>query len=663
MSQARILELRALIRRYNTEYYAYDKPSISDAQFDALMRELQDLEKEFPQYDDPASPSHKVGGVILDVFRKIRHKRPMLSLGNVYNREEVDAFVDRVFAETGRDVICAELKIDGLAMSAWYEDGRFNYAVTRGDGETGEDVSHNVRTIKSLPLIIDEEREIEVRGEVYLPRTKFGEINRLKSAAGEEVFANPRNAAAGTIRQLDSSVASTRGLDAFWYYFPDAESFGLDSHYQSLQWLKAKGFKINPHTRLCTGKEQVWQTIEDFAALREKLPYEIDGIVLKVDRFTDQKMLGYTSKTPKWATAYKFPAEEAQTRLVDIFITVGRTGRITPNAALEPVRLAGTSVAFATLHNQDNIRDKDIRINDRVTVRKAGEIIPEVVRSLSDQRDGTQIPFVFPDICPSCGGKLVRYPDEASHYCINNDCPARVIESIVHYASRDALNIEGFGYKTVEQFHTAGYLETIESVYTLKDRREELLKLPGWKKTSLDKLLEAVELSKGASLERLLNGLGMRQVGEKAARMLAIRFETLDALQKADESMLASVSDIGSITASSIRAFFNEEHNIDLLDQLRKHGVNTRCTLPKPKQSRFSGLNVVVTGSIEGMDRSEAETWLQNAGASVTSAVSKKTDLVIYGEAAGSKLAKAHQLNIETMDASQFLQEVKQDAS
>ena len=663
MSQSRIQELRNQIRNYNIEYYANDKPSVSDAEFDLTMQELLKLEAQYPEFDDPDSPSHKVGGIVLDTFKKIKHKRPMLSLGNVYNREDVEAFIARVVAETGHDVFCVELKIDGLAMSAWYQEGRFSVAVTRGDGTTGEDVTHNVRTIKSLPLIIQEIREVEVRGEVYLPRKNFERINQLKIEAGEELFANPRNAAAGTIRQLDSSVASSRGLDAFWYYFPDAESFGLDSHYEALQWMKSMGFKINPLTRLCSGKDEVWQAIEEFADLRNNLPYEIDGIVLKADRFTDQKIMGYTAKTPKWATAYKFPAEEAITELIDIFITVGRTGRITPNAALQPVRLAGTSVAFATLHNQDNIRDKDIRIGDRVSVRKAGEIIPEVVRSLPEQRDKTQVPYAFPEDCPSCGGKLVRYPDEASHYCVNNDCPARVIESLVHYASRDAMNIEGFGNKTIEQFHTAGYLETIASIYTLKDKRAELIVLAGWKAKSLDKLLEAIELSKSASLERLLNGLGMRQVGEKAARTLAIQFGNLDALMIADEHQLALIPDIGGITAASIRAFFSEEHNIHLLDQLRRHGVNTVCTLPKPKQSRFSGLSVVVSGSIEGMDRNEAETWLQNAGAKVTSAVSKKTDLLIYGEAAGSKLDKANQLNIPTMTAIEFLQEVNQDAS
>ncbi len=663
MSQDRILALRTLIRTYNNEYYANDNPSVSDAQFDRVMHELQELEKQYPQYDDPDSPTHKVGGIVLEVFKKIKHKRPMLSLGNVYNREEVEAFIARIVAETGHDTFCVELKIDGLAMSAWYETGRLNYAVTRGDGETGEDVTHNVRTIKSLPLTINESREIEVRGEVYLPRKNFDEINRLKMESGEELFANPRNAAAGTIRQLDSSIASRRGLDAFWYYFPDAESFGLDSHYQALQWLKSMGFKINPHTRLCKGADEVWNTILEFSSLRETLPYEIDGVVLKADRFIDQKIMGYTAKTPKWASAYKFPAEEALTKLIDIFITVGRTGRITPNAKLEPVRLAGTSVAFATLHNQDNIRDKDIRIGDSVIVRKAGEIIPEVVRSLPELRDTSQFPYVFPDACPSCKGKLVRYEDEASHYCINSDCPARVIESIVHYASRDAMNIEGFGYKTVEQFHTAGYLATIESIYTLKNKREELVALPGWKAKSLDKLLNAIETSKSASLERLLNGLGMRQVGEKAARTLALRYETLDALQEADEVSLASIKDVGSITASSIRAFFSEEHNQHLLDQLRSYKVNTVCTLAKPKQSRFSNQIVVVTGSIEGMDRNEVEAWLLSAGAKVTSAVSKKTDLVIYGEAAGSKLDKANQLNIPTMDAVQFLKEVNQDAS
>jgi DNA ligase (NAD+) len=663
MSQARILELRALIRKCNIDYYANDKPSVSDAEFDGLMRELSELEKQFPEYDDPDSPTHKVGGVVLDTFKKIKHKRPMLSLGNVYDRAETEAFVQRIVAETGQDVFCAELKIDGLAMSAWYEKGRFSYAVTRGDGETGEDVTHNVRTIKSLPLTIDEKNEIEIRGEVYLPKKNFEAINLAKNENGEELFANPRNAAAGTIRQLDSAIAQKRGLDAFWYYFPDAESFGLQSHYQSLQWLKSMGFKINPYTKLCKGIDEVWNIIEEFTLLRDTLPYEIDGIVLKADRFADQKVLGYTAKTPRWATAYKFPAQEALTTLTDIYITVGRTGRITPNAALQPVKLAGTSVAFATLHNQDNIRDKDIRIGDIVSVRKAGEIIPEVVRSLAEKRDGTQIPYPFPTVCPSCGGPLVRYPDEASHYCINNDCPSRVIESIVHFASRDAMNIEGLGYKTVEQFHTAGYLSTIESIYQLKNKREELLTLPGWKAKSLDKLFEAIEVSKEASLERLLNGLGMRQVGEKAARTLALRYATLDQLQEADETSLASVEDVGPITASSIRAFFSEAHNRALLDKLRGHGVNTVCTLPQPKQSRFSAKTVVVTGTIEGMDRVAVEIWLMNAGAKVSSAVSKKTDLVIHGENAGSKLDKAKLLNVPTMDAMEFLAEVKRDAS
>lgn len=662
MSKERIDALRQLIRQYNTEYYAHDQPSVSDAEYDRVMHELQELEKQFPEYGDPESPTQKVGGAILDSFRKIKHKRPMLSLGNVYNRDEVFAFVQRVKEETGNEDIVVELKIDGLAMSVWYAEKKLNYAVTRGDGEVGEDVTHNVRTIKSLPTTLDLENEIEVRGEVYLPKKNFDEINRIKNEAGEELFANPRNAAAGTIRQLDSSIAAKRGLDAFWYYFPDAESFGLNSHYESLQWLKAKGFKTNPYTKRCKGADEVWEAIEGFTELRSELPYEIDGIVLKADRFADQNTMGYTARTPRWASAYKFPAEEATTRLVDIFITVGRTGRITPNAKLEPVRLAGTSVAFATLHNQDNIADKDIRIHDFVVVRKAGEIIPEVVRSLAEKRDGSQVPYVFPDTCPSCGGRLERLPQEASHYCINPDCPARVIESIQHFASRDAMNIEGLGYKTVEQFHSLGILETIESIYTLKDRREELIVLPGWKEKSIDKLLNAIETSKQNSLEKLLTGLGIRQVGEKAARSLAIHFETLENLQDADEETLSRIDDVGGITAASIRSFFVEEHNIDLLNRLKIHGVNTTCLIPKPKQSRFSGLSVVVTGSIEGMGRSEAEAWLANAGAKVSSAVSKKTDLVVYGEAAGSKLQKARELGVSVMSADEFLEEVKRDA-
>lgn len=663
MSKERIEQLRSLIQQYNTEYYAYDKPSVSDAHYDQVMRELIALEQRFPEFDDPNSPTHKVAGVVLDAFVKIKHKRPMLSLGNVYNKEETDAFVKRVIEETGSDTIVAELKIDGLAMSVWYLDGKLNYAVTRGDGQTGEDVTHNVKTIKSLPRSITITDEIEVRGEVYLPKKNFDEINRQKNELGEELFANPRNAAAGTIRQLDSSVASQRGLDAFWYYFPDAQRFDLISHYDSLLWLKEHGFKTNPYTKRCHGSEEVWKTIEEFSVLRENLPYEIDGIVLKADRFADQEKMGYTARTPRWATAYKFPAEEAETIVSDIFITVGRTGRITPNAKLEPVRLAGTSVGFATLHNQDNIRDKDIRIGDTVIVRKAGEIIPEVVRSLPEKRNGTQVDYVYPTQCPSCGGNLVRYPDEASHYCINPDCPARVIESIVHFASRDAMNIEGLGYKTVEQFHELNLLTTIESIFTLKEIRATLIGLPGWKEKSVDKLLSAIETSKQNSLEKLLTGLGIRQVGEKAARTLALAFGSLDHLQRATLDELTKTDDVGAITAQSIRSFFDEPHNQTLIEALMTHGVNTLCTLEKPKQSRFAGLTVVVTGSIEGMGRSEAEAWLSGHGAKVASSVSKKTDLVIFGESAGSKYDKAIELGVATLSADAFLQEVNKDAT
>jgi len=659
MSRQRIEELRKLINRYNNEYHVYDKPSVSDQEYDRCMQELTLLESQNPEFDDPDSPTHRVGGAVLNSFKKINHKRPMLSLGNVYNREEMDAFLDRVEKEVGSAEFVLELKIDGLAMSVEYYEGHFAFAVTRGDGETGEDVSSNVKTIRSIPMKIDVEPEMEIRGEVYLPRKSFESLNRLREENGEELFANPRNAAAGSIRQLDSAIASKRGLDAFWYYLLEPEKFNVKTHYDSLKWMQEKGFKINPHTKVCRNKEEVWETIVAMSNLRPSLAYDIDGIVVKVNDFALQAKLGYTARTPRWAIAYKFPAEEVTTRLKDIFITVGRTGRITPNAALEPVRLAGTSVAFATLHNEDRINEKDIRINDIVTVRKAGEIIPEVVRSHPDRRDGTQVPYVFPTECPNCHGPLVRYESEASHYCINTDCPARVSESIAHFASRDAMNIEGLGFKTVESFHLSGYLNTVEEIFTLHSHREELLHVAGFKAKSLDKLFTAIEASKNNSLERLLTGLGIRQVGEKAARTLAVTFGSMEELMAADESALSNISDIGPITAEGVRNFFTEEHNQKLIRALQAHGVNMICTLPKQQTSMFTGKTVVVTGSIEGMDRSETETWLQNAGAKVSSSVSKSTSLLIVGEAAGSKYEKARLLSVPIMSAEEFLREVK----
>lgn len=658
MSLNRIEELRKLIRQYNHEYHVLDHPSVSDQEYDRCMQELIQLEHDYPEFFDANSPTQQVGGAVLDKFTKVKHDQMMLSLGNVYNKEEVDAFIDRVVKETGLDEFSLELKIDGLAMSLRYGQGQFLRAITRGDGEVGEDVSLNVKTIKSIPLRIQYNLPLEVRGEVYLPKAQFDRINREKRLNNEEEFANPRNAAAGSIRQLDSNIAASRNLDAFWYYLIQGDKMGLSSHTEALNWMKSQGFKVNPYTKRCVGKEEVWNTIEEMSQLRQSLPYEIDGIVLKLNNFEGQNRLGFTAKTPRWAVAYKFPAEEVVTTLQDIFITIGRTGKVTPNAQLAPVRIAGTSVSFAQLHNEDFINSKDIRINDSVVVRKAGEIIPEVVRSLPERRDGSQSIYVFPTHCPHCDGPLVRDENEAAHYCINTNCEARVVESLAHFASRDAMNIEGLGTKTVETLHQAHLLHSIADIYTLNTKRNELLNLPGFKEKSVDNLLQAIENSKNNSLEKLLTGLGIRQVGEKAARTLASQYDHLDLLLNVSVEELSRIKDIGLITANFIVSYFHEEHNLKLIDELRNANVNFNSYLPKVEVSQYSGMIVVVTGSIPGFTREQVEEWFRIKGASVTSSVSKKTNLVVYGDAAGSKLSKANELNIRTLSAEEWLKEV-----
>ncbi|MEF2782903.1 MAG: NAD-dependent DNA ligase LigA, partial [Clostridium sp.] len=493
MSQQRILELRTILDRLAYEYYVLDKPSVSDQEYDRYYQELLALEEQFPQYKDPNSITQRVGGVVLDAFTKVPHKRMMLSLGNAFNKEDLIAFDERVREGIGKTRYVVELKIDGLAMSLIYRDGRFVQALTRGDGVVGEDVTHNVKTIPSIPMHIPLMGEVEIRGEVYMPNASFEMLNKQREENGEELFANPRNAAAGSIRQLDSSVAAKRKLDAFWYYFVNANEYGITSHEEALEKMSEMHLRVNPLRKVCTTIDEVWEFIQQITTERENLPYAIDGMVIKVDDLEAQNRLGATVKVPRWAIAYKFPAEEVITKLLNIVLTVGRTGRITPNAVLEPVRVAGTTVSAAQLHNEDMIKEKDIRINDDVVVRKAGDIIPEVVRPLIERRNGTQGVYHFPTQCPICGSELVRFPNEAAHYCINQDCPARVVESMIHFASRDAMNIDTLGDKKVEFFHKQGFLNTIEDIYCLKDRKEELIALEGFQEKSVQKLLDAIE--------------------------------------------------------------------------------------------------------------------------------------------------------------------------
>lgn len=655
----RIEELRGILETLSYEYYVLDHPSRSDQEYDRYMQELLALEERHPECYDPNSPSQRVGGSVLEGFAKVEHKRMMLSLGNAFNYEDLAAFDERVRSVEPNASYVVELKIDGLAMSLIYRDGRFAQAVTRGDGTVGEDVTNNVRTIASIPMRIDWMGEVEIRGEVYMPKASFEQLNAKREAEGEERFANPRNAAAGSIRQLDSGICAKRKLDAFWYYFVNAQEYGIHSHEEALQQLSAMHIRVNPLRRSCQSVDEIWAFIQEISAKRETLPYEIDGMVIKVDDLSAQVRLGTTVKVPRWAIAYKFPAEEVTTRLQDIVLTVGRTGRITPNAVLEPVRVAGTTVSAAQLHNEDMIREKDIRIGDIVIVRKAGDIIPEVVAPLKERRDGSQQLYRFPASCPICGSRLVRFPDEAAHYCVNQDCLARVVESMIHFASRDAMDIDTLGDKRIEQFHEWGLLNAIEDIYRLKEHRETILAKEGFKERSYQKLVDAIEASKRQPLENLLFGLGIRQVGKKAAKILAKRFLRMDALMKADAETLTAIKDIGAITAESIVAFFREEKNRALIEQLRAFGLRMDSEPAAVLESRFTHKTVVLTGTLSLYTRNEAKALLEKLGANVAGSVSKKTDYVVYGENAGSKLRKAQELGVETIDEEQFAKEVQ----
>lgn len=655
----RILFLRKELEKYSIEYYVYDNPSVSDQEYDRLMQELMALEEKHPEMYDANSPSQRIIGQVLEGFEKVRHDSQMLSLGNVFNYEEIEEFVTRIQGSVKDAEFVVECKYDGLAMSLIYENGSFVRAVTRGDGLVGEDVSANIKTIQSIPMHIPERRHVEVRGEVYMPKKSFEELNERQKKNNQALFANPRNAAAGSIRQLDSGVCASRKLDAYWYYFQNAQDFGILTQQEALDRMRSLNFKVNPLYKVCKNTKEIWEFIQSIQEKRNDLPYEIDGMVIKLNSLSDQRTLGSTAKVPRYATAYKFPAERVQTRLLDIVITVGRTGKITPNAVLEPVRIAGTTVSAAQLHNEDMILSKDLRINDIVVVQKAGEIIPEVVSSVKERRDGSQVPYVYPTHCPVCGSRLVRLKGEAAHYCINQDCPARVVESMIHFASRDAMDIDTLGDKKIEQLHEFGFLNSIEDIYFLHEHREELLEKRGYQKKSVDKMLETIETSKKQPLALLLYGLGIRQVGKKAAAILANYFGSMDALMKADVDTLVSINDIGPITAQSIVEFFKDESNQKLIQTLKEQGLNMIQEKQEIKASRFTNKTVVLTGTLEHYTRNEAKEILENLGANVSGSVSKKTDYVIYGTAAGSKLAKAQNLGVATMSEEEFVEEVE----
>jgi len=659
-AKERVQELTRLLEQYNYEYYMLDNPSVSDAEYDRLMQELIMLEKENPELLSPLSPSQRVGGKVMDEFKKVTHQRSMLSLANAFNEEDLRDFDRKVREITKRDDIeyMAELKIDGLGMSLVYNKNLL-YAATRGDGVEGEDVTRNVITIKSIPSHINLEGDFEIRGEVFMPKKSLEKLNKIQEEKGEKLFANARNAAAGSIRQLDSSIAASRGLDAFWYYFVNAKDFNIRYHSDALKMADELGFKTNPERRLCYGIDQVLDYIGEYSEKRSSLGYDIDGIVIKVNDMSLYDKLGYTAKTPRWAIAYKFPPEEVVTKLIDIIYTVGRTGKITPNAVLEPVRVAGSVVQRATLHNEDFVLEKGLRKGDYVVLRKAGDVIPEVVRVIEDRRQGDEEPFAMITNCPICCSPLIR--KDAIHYCMNMDCDARKVESIIHFASKDAMDIEGLGDKVAEQLFNQGFLSNVASIYGLFQYRDDIIALDGWKDKSIDNLLEAIEKSKSNSLERVLFGLGIKEVGEKMAKTLAKIYKDIDSLSIASEEELLEIPDVGPILAKSLFNWFRNERNINLLNELKGYGLNFNYlgSTVKAANSYFSGKTVVLTGTLSAMGRKQATELLENVGAKVTGSVSKATDVVIAGVEAGSKLDKAQALGITVINESEFLELIK----
>ena len=653
----RAKEITKLLEQYNYEYYVLDNPSVPDSEYDKLMNELIALEKEHPELITPLSPTQRVGGKVLSSFSKIKHKRMMLSLANAFNEKDLRDFDQRI-----RDIIhidnveyMCEMKIDGLAMSLDFIDGHLNYAATRGDGNEGEDVTSNVLTIKSIPTQVKEDRDFEVRGEVYMSKKVLEELNKAREESGEPLLANARNAAAGSIRQLDSSIAASRKLEAFWYYLVNADELGFKRHCDALDYIESIGFRTNKERRICNGIDAVIKYIEEYTEKRPHLAYDIDGIVIKVNDITKYDVLGYTAKTPRWAIAYKFPPEEVITKLEDIIFTVGRTGKITPNAVIKPTKVAGSTVQRATLHNEDFIKERDLKIGDYIVLRKAGDVIPEVVRALPERRGGMERDFVMIENCPECGEPLVK--KDAMHFCVNPHCPAKKIEGMIHFSSKDAMDINGMGDKVVEQFFNEGFIKDIPSIFTLREHREEIMNIEGWKDKSIDNLLDAIDKAKANSLERLLFGLGIKEVGEKMTKILSKRFLELDAFKDVSEEEYQAIPDVGPVCAHSLYEYFHNEDNLTMIERLRELGLNFTYLgyVKVDENSPFFGKTVVLTGTLSHYGRKEATELLENMGAKVAGSVSKKTDLVIYGVEAGSKLDKAHELNVKTMDEEEFI--------
>ncbi|GJF45116.1 NAD-dependent DNA ligase LigA [Staphylococcus argenteus] len=654
---SRVNELHDLLNQYSYEYYVQDNPSVPDSEYDKLLHELIQIEEEHPEYKTVDSPTVRVGGEAQASFNKVNHDTPMLSLGNAFNEEDLRKFDQRIREQIGSVEYMCELKIDGLAVSLKYVDGYFVQGLTRGDGTTGEDITENLKTIHAIPLKMKEPLNVEVRGEAYMPRRSFLHLNEEKEKNGEQLFANPRNAAAGSLRQLDSKLTAKRKLSVFIYSVNDFTDFDASSQSDALDELDKLGFKTNKNRERVSDIDGVLDYIEKWTSQRESLPYDIDGIVIKVNDLDQQDEMGFTQKSPRWAIAYKFPAEEVVTKLLDIELSIGRTGVVTPTAILEPVKVAGTTVSRASLHNEDLIHDRDIRIGDSVVVKKAGDIIPEVVRSIPDRRPDDAVTYHMPTHCPSCGHELVRIEGEVALRCINPKCQAQLVEGLIHFVSRQAMNIDGLGTKIIQQLYQNELIKDVADIFYLTE--EDLLPLERMGQKKVDNLLAAIQQAKSNSLEHLLFGLGIRHLGVKASQVLVEKYETMDRLLTVTEEELVEIHDIGDKLAQSVVTYLENEDIRALIQKLKdKHvnmdykGIKTSDIEGHPE---FSGKTMVLTGKLHQMTRTEASKWLTAQGAKVTSSVTKNTDVVIAGEDAGSKLTKAQNLGIEIWTEQQFV--------
>ena len=653
-AKKRIKELTEIINQANYEYYNLDNPTITDQEYDKYLRELINLEEKYPEFADPNSPTKRVGGEAIDKFNKVAHAIPMISLANVFNEEEIRDFDKRIRNAGLNPTYVCELKIDGLSVSLHYEHGKLKFAATRGDGVTGEDITENVKTIKTVPLDLGQDIDIEVRGEIYMNKATLEKINLEREKNGEVKLQNVRNAAAGSIRQLDPKVAAKRHLDTWIYHLPNPIDYGIFSHYEALEFMKNLGFKVNPASKLVGGIDGILEYIKEYTEKRNTLPYEIDGIVIKVNDIRMQQELGSTVKYPRWATAYKFPAEEVLTKLVDIKFTVGRTGQVTPNAVLEPVLVMGSTIRRATLHNEDYCKSLDLRIGDIVSIKKAGDVIPEVVEAKLERRIGTEKPFEMISTCPICGSTLVKRGN-VDYFCVNDACPKKNIESLIHFASRNAMNIDGLGDEIIEDFYNEDFIRTIPDFYHLNDHKEDIIELEGYGLKKVTNLLLAIEESKQNSVERLIFGLGIPGIGAKNAKLLASIFKDIHTLSNATYEDLVSIRDIGDILAKNIVNYFANPANITLINTLEDMGVNMKYLGAEVKSNEnFTDKKFVITGTLEFMSREEAKALIESYGGKCIDSVSKKTDVVIVGDAPGSKYTKAQELGITIWNEEQF---------